>query len=210
MTAAAIFVQGMTALLVMDDVGGLAAGHNVLVEGAAGGVGGLAVQIARLMGARHVIGAVSTPEKFETAHKLGATGCVNYAEPGWEDAARALTDGAGFDLVLHLQGGEALAREMTLLRPSGRIVVYGAASNQPMMVDVAQMLAGNVGVIGFYLGSHLADTVRMKRQFGRLMEWVTSGSLHVPIGECFPLADAARAHALLESRRSTGKLILQP
>ena len=208
--AAAIFVQGMTALLVLDDVGGPVTGRNVLVEGAAGGVGGLAVQIARLLGARHVIGAVSSPDKGELARELGATGTVNYTEPGWEEAARALTNNEGFDLILHVQGGEALARELALLRPSGRIVAYGAASNEPMLVDAAHMLGGNLGVCGFYLGAHLADAERMKRQFSRLMGWVESGRITVPIGGCFPLAEAARAHALLESRQSTGKLILKP
>jgi NADPH2:quinone reductase len=90
------------------------------------------------------------------------------------------------------------------------IVAYGAASNEPMLVDAAHMLGGNLGVCGFYLGAHLADAERMKRQFSRLMGWVESGRITVLIGGCFPLGEAARAHALLESRQSTGKLILKP
>lgn len=214
--AAALFVQGMTALVMLDTIGRLSHGQSVFVEGAAGGLGGIASQIARILGAGHIVGGVSSPAKFDDARAHGFTEVIDYTAPGWVETARQTIGGQGFDLVLHMRGGSEFLNSMKLLAPGGRLILFGQASGEPMAIDATIVLglvsgvAPNTGILGCYMPGYMRDADFCQAQFARLVGWVTSGAVKIKIGQVLPLEEAAEAHRLLESRTSTGKFILKP
>ncbi|KLD79017.1 zinc-binding alcohol dehydrogenase family protein [Xanthomonas hyacinthi] len=214
--AAALLLQGMTALVMLDHVGRLSSGQSVFIDGAAGGLGGIASQIARIFGAADIVGGVSTPGKFAEARERGFTDVVDYTAPQWVDAARDTVGGRGFDLVLHMRGGSAFVDSMKLLAPGGRLILYGQASGEPMPIDATIVLglvpgvAPNTGILGCYLPGYMQDAAFCEAQIKRLIEWVTSGAVSIKISQTLPLEQAAEAHRLIESRTSTGKIILKP
>src|SRR3712207_2227863 len=120
-------------MLALTDVGGLQAGQTVLIEGAAGGLGTYAIQIAKLLGAT-VIGAASTAARREAALAFGA----DYTQPGWDDAVRELTGGQGADLVLQLGGDDTIRQVVGALAPFGRVVVIGVPGQRPLTLDAAR------------------------------------------------------------------------
>lgn len=210
--ASALVVAGVTAVLTIRDAGRLQKGESVLVQAAAGGVGSYAVQLAKLLGAGTVIAAASTAEKRAAALALGADHAVDYSAPGWTDQVRELTGGKGVDLVLEMTGGPIFAESLSALAPFGRSVVYGLASRAFAPFDPQTTIVGmNQSVIGFYLGGYFVH--RSAEAIGALqllIGHVLSGAVKVQIGHVLPLSRAAEAHRLLESRETTGKIILQP
>ena len=214
--AAGIVVAGSTALLTLTEVGQLQAGETVLVEGAGGGVGGFAVQLAAHLGAT-VIGAASTPARREAALKYGADHVVDYTEPGWGHRVRELTGGRGVDLVLDTVGGPVFTQALYALAPFGRIVVAGMAGGVPLTLDPATVLsffytpALNQSLRVFNLGLYFG--LKPEAAFSALQTLighVASGTVTVPLGLRMPLSAAAEAHRLLEGRDTTGKIILRP
>ncbi len=215
--ACALVVAGSTAVLVLREVARLAPGESVLVQGAAGGVGSYAVQIAKRLGAGTVIAAASTTAKGAAAVELGADHAVDYTQPDWAERVRALTDGRGVDVVLEMTGGRVAAQSLTCLAPFGRVVVYGMASRKPLELDPATIRtlfydpALNQSLLSFNLG--LFFGLRPEAAVSALqtiVAFVASGQVKVQIGHVLPLSEAAEAHRMLEDRRSTGKIILKP
>lgn len=215
--AAALVVAGSAAALILKESAGLQAGESVLIEGAAGGVGSYAVQIAKLMGAGSVIAAAGTPAKRESALALGADHVVDYTERGWPERVRELTGGRGVDVVLEMAGGRTFTESLGCLAPFGRSVVYGMAGGEPLQMDretVERFFydpSPNGSLVVFNLG--LWFGLRPERAVAALQEligWVAAGQVKVQIGQVLPLAQAAEAHRLLESRRTSGKLVLKP
>ncbi|XVS63153.1 quinone oxidoreductase family protein [Actinosynnema sp. CA-299493] len=190
--ALALFLQGTTAVTAVDAVR-LTAGERVLVEAAAGGVGSLLVQIAARAGAT-VVAAARGERKLALARELGAHEVVDYGEPDWPTRVEPV------DVVFSSVGGTVARQSFELLRDRvGRLAVFGFASGEPLDVTASDVFRKGVAVLGF--GNPMTpDAVR--RAF-------TSG-LRPVLGEALPLADAARAHELLESRASTGKVVLVP
>lgn len=215
--AAAIMVAGATAMLVLREAGGFAAGETVVVEGAGGGVGSYAVQFARILGARCVIGATGTDARRRAALDAGADHVVDYSVPGWSDEVRRLTDGRGADLVLETIGEPTMSEAFAALAPFGRLVVYGYASGRPGALSEAEQHAlfyrpvVNQSVTGFNLGHYFGERPDLAvRALTDVIGLVASGQVTVPIGARLPLAEAAEAHRLLEQRAVTGKVILHP
>lgn len=204
---AGLLAQYLTAYHALITVGHAREGETVLIHAAAGGVGTAAVQIARLLGLR-VIGTASTSEKCERILKLGADRAVVYAE--FEDVARELTHGRGPDLILDTVGGDNLRRSLRLLPPLGRLVVAGLASREAPAIDTARLLFRSQSVIGFHLSAIFERQDLLRESSTRLLEWVGSGRIKVQIGHTFPFADIRKAHELLSSRKSYGKVILLP
>jgi NADPH2:quinone reductase len=165
------------------------------------------VQIAGLLGLQ-VIGAASTAEKCERILKLGASHAVVYAE--FEDVAREVTHGRGPDLILDTVGGDILRRSLRLLSPLGRLVVAGLASREAPAIDSARLLFHSQSVTGFHLSAILERQDLLRESSTRLLEWVGNGKIKVQIGHTFPLADIRKAHEILSSRKSYGKVILLP
>jgi NADPH2:quinone reductase len=204
----ALFIQGLSAALILKQAGRLRPGDDVFVQGAAGGVGSLGVQLARLYGARTVIGAASSAEKRARVLALGADHAVDYTEPGWSASVRDSTAGRGVDIVMEMTGGEVFREAMQCLAPGGRVVVYGIASRSPFQIPSERLIAQGHGVIGFYLGLYFADRALIEATLAEMAEFVRAGRLEIEIGGTFPLERAADAHRRLESRQSTGKLVL--
>ncbi|APO96116.1 quinone oxidoreductase family protein [Xanthomonas vesicatoria] len=208
--AAAVVAHGTTAGLALRHAARLQPGETVLIEAAAGGVGSFAVQLAKLYGAGKVIAAASTPEKRALAERLGADASVDYTAPGWADQVLALTDGRGVDVILESAGGASVTEALRALAPFGRMVFLGQSSGENTLLDPWQLTLKNHTVTSFYIGGYMALPELMQSTLGEIMGFIMGGKLALQIGTVLPLSQAAEAHRLLESRQTTGKVVLQP
>jgi len=211
--ALALVLQGTTAWHLLRTCGRLAAGESVVVHAAGGGVGTLAVQLARQWGAGRIVATASTPAKRELALSLGADVAVDVSVAAGADEVRdtllAANDGHGVDVVLEMTGGAVADGSLAALAPWGRLVVYGVASRTPATpVSTAALIAGTRSVSGFWL----ADAARRPGGLGPAMEellsLVRTGRLRPVLGGSYALEDAAGAHSALLSRGTAGKLVL--
>jgi len=207
--AAAILLQGLTALALVERCARLEEGETAVIEAAAGGTGTLAVQLAKRAGAK-VIGLASSAEKRGLVAELGADATVDSNAPELGAAIREANGGARVDAVLHMSGGEAFDQELGVLAPLGRMVVFGIASREQRDVSTAALLRGSKSVIGFWLIHLLARPDLVAPMVGDLLSALAKGELTATIGGVYPLSEAARAHEDLTARRTTGKLLLDP
>lgn len=215
--AAGITIAGVTATLLLTGTARLAPGESVLVPGAAGGVGGFAVQIAKLLGAGPVVAAAGSAAKRAAALELGADHAVDPGAPGWPQAAREAAGGAGVDVALEMAGGDRLAETIATLAPFGRAVVYGMASGIPgrlpgetveaLLYRASPNQALHAFNLGLWFGLRPDDSVAALR---RLVGWVARGEVRVPVGRAFPLEQAAAAHRAMEDGATAGKVVLRP
>ncbi|GIH78853.1 quinone oxidoreductase family protein [Planobispora longispora] len=205
--AAAVTLQGLTAHYLTHSVHEVRPGDDVLVHAAAGGMGLLLVQIAKLRGAR-VIGTVSTEEKEELARQAGADEVLRYR--GFADAVRDLT-GSGVHVVYDGVGATTFDESLASLRPRGMMALYGQASGPVPPVD-PQVLAkeGSLFLTRPTLGAYIATRDELAWRASDIFGWVASGDLRVHISRRYPMTEAARAHEDLEARRTTGKVLLIP
>jgi NADPH2:quinone reductase len=208
--AAAIPLQGLTAYHVLETSGQLGEGESVLVHAAAGGVGYLAVQIAKLMGASPVIATASTQEKLNLASELGADVLINYTEDDWPEQVREATDGNGADVILEMVGGDFPQKNLKCLNAFGRMVVYGAASGYRGNLVPAELMKNNHVVAGFYLPNIMARPQLFGPSLEKVLGWISSGDLQLTIGARYSLEQASEAHDALEGRETTGKIVLNP
>jgi NADPH2:quinone reductase len=185
-------------------MGRAAAGEVCVVHAAAGGVGGVAVELARHLGLR-VVATAGSAEKRAQAIALGADAAADYE--GFVDEVRRV---GGADLVLESVGGHVFKRSVECLRPFGRLVVIGFAGRRPASVSQADLVVGSRTVAGLHLSAVAARPPLFRPVAERLTRLVDDGKLTVRIGARFPLAEAARAHQHMESRASQGKILLLP
>ncbi len=207
--AAAMLLQGLTAMALVERCARIEAGETIVVEAAAGGTGTLAVQIAKRAGAK-VIGLASSEEKRALVAALGADATVDSRCEDLGAAIREANGGERVDAVLHMSGGEAFDAELGVLAPLGRMVVFGIASREQREVSTASLLRGSKAVIGFWLAHLLMRRDLVAPMIGELLGAVAAGELEVTVGEVYPLSEAARAHEDLIARRTSGKLLLDP
>lgn len=207
--AAALLLQGLTAMALVERCAAIQPGETLVVEAAAGGTGALAVQLGKRAGAK-VIGLASSEEKRALVERLGADATVDSRAPELGAAIREANGGARVDAVLHMSGGDAFDEELGILAPLGRMVVFGIASREQREVSTAALLRGSKAVIGFWLAHLLARRDLVAPMIGELLGIAASGELEVTIGGVYPLSDAARAHEDLIARRTSGKLVLDP
>lgn len=208
--AVALPLQGQTAYHLLKTMGRIEQGDRVLVHAAAGGVGSLAVQLAKLFGAGTIIATASTKEKLAHAKSLGAHHGVNYTEQDWPEQVKELTDGKGVDIALEMVGGEIFNQTLTCLGYSGRLVIFGSASGEPADFNAAQLMRKNQAVIGFFLPVIMRDQALYQESFQQLLSYRAQGELQFTIEGVYPLAEAADVHRLLQGRKTIGKLILTP
>jgi NADPH2:quinone reductase len=209
-TAAAVMLQGMTAHYLTHSTYAVKQNDTVLVHAAAGGTGLLLVQIAKMLGAR-VIGTVSTGEKAEFARRAGAEATINYTKQDFAAEVRKLTDSRGVNVVYDSVGKETYERSLNSLAPLGMLVIFGQASGPVPPFDTAVLNAkGSLSLARPSLTHNVASHADVAWRAGDLFRWIEAGKLDVRIGKTFALADAANAHREMESRRSTGKIILVP
>jgi NADPH:quinone reductase len=207
--AAAILLQGLTAVALVQRCARIEPGETIVIEAAAGGTGTLAVQVAKRAGAR-VIGLASSEEKRELVRGLGADATVDSRAADLGTAIREANEGDRVDAILHMSGGEAFDAEMEVLAPLGRMVVFGIASREQREISTAALLRGSKTVVGFWLAHLLGRRDLLVPMIGELLGALAAGELAATIGEVYPLSEAARAHEDLIARRTTGKLLLDP
>src|SRR5437764_8216282 len=206
--AAAFPVQGLTAYQLLHESARLQAGESVLVHAAAGGVGTLAVQLAKLMGAGIVIGTSSNVDKLDLVRRLGADAAINYTETSWVEEVKNATGGQGADIILEMVGGQIAEQSLQCLAPFGRMVIFGAASGQIAQFSGIQLMYKNQAIIGYWLTHQLRHPDRIARATAELMQYLASGKLEIIVGQTFPLAQAAEAHRAISERKTMGKVVL--
>ena len=203
--AAAVLLQGLTAYILLDRAQ-VKNGDAVLVAAAAGGVGGLAVQLAKLRGAKII--ALASESRFELLKRLGADQVFDYGKPGWSAKAVDVTQPQGVQVFLDSMGDLA-TEAFSLLGQFGRWIVYGARSGKQNALPADAlwpMIEKNISPMGFNLGGNLD---RVPGALKDLFKFAIEGSVKVEITK-YPLADASLAHSMFEGRNTTGKLVLVP
>jgi NADPH:quinone reductase len=203
-----VLMQGVTAHYLATDTYRVQPGDTALVHAAAGGVGQLLTQVVRLRGGR-VIGTVSTPEKAAAARDAGADEVLQYEEV--PDRVRALTDGRGVAVVYDGVGAATFEGSLASLRPRGVFVVYGTASGPTPPLEIPRLNSGgSLYVTRPTVVHYTATREELRARTDEVFGWVAGGQLRVSVGGRFALADARQAHEALESRRTTGKLVVVP
>jgi len=206
--AAAILMQGITAHYLASDSYPIQRGDWVIVHAAAGGVGLLLTQIAKLAGA-FVLGTTSTEDKAALAREAGADHVVRY--DGFAERARELTGGEGVAAVYDGVGRTTFYEGLRALRPLGRMIVYGAASGQPDPLPVQQLAQhGSLYVQRPTVGTYTRTPEMLRQRASAVFRLVEQGKLDVRIGARYRLAEARQAHLDLEARKTTGKILLVP
>ena len=208
--AVALIVQGVTALHCLNEHGNLKAGETVLIHAAAGGVGTLAIQMAKAMGAR-VIGTASSESKCQLIRDLGAE-AINYSEGDWVAEVMKLTDGKGADLIIESVGGNVFLRSYReALSAFGRIVVLGIANGEPVQIGTNEILKRNKAIIGYFLSVYFEKAPHLVAQaIVRVLELVHNGTVKPIIGATYALADSAAAFDHMQNRESIGKVVIKP
>ena len=209
--ALSLLVQGLTAWHLLRTSARLVPGETVVVIAAAGGVGSLAVQLAKLWGAGRVIAVASTQDKRDQALSLGADVAVDSNSPDLKAALREANGGKGVDIVLEMTGGPTTDACLAALGSFGRLVVYGMASRTAATeVPPSSLMIGSKSLIGFWLVDCMkVDPVGMIAQpLRELVGLVAAGTLRPLAGTAYPLADAKKAHEDLRARKTTGKVVL--
>jgi NADPH2:quinone reductase len=190
------------------EFGHLKAGETVLVQAGAGGVGVAAIQLAKRAGAI-VLATASSEQRLKPLIDLGLDDGIDYSRDGWVDEVRTLTGGRGVDLVVDSVGGKVLAGSVACLAYRGRCITVGSAGRDEQPLDVRALGMGNQSITGVFLGAEIT-TPRAQAMIQRLVDDVAAGRLHVIVDRTFPLAEAAAAHAFIESRKAVGRVVLVP
>ena len=207
--ALSLMVQGLTAWHLLRTSTHLAQGESVVVHAAAGGVGTLAVQLAKAWGAGRVIGVASSKDKRELAESLGADVTVDAGASDLKAAIEEANGGKKVDVVLEMVGGPTLEASLAALAPFGRLATFGMASRQPTRpIDPGALMSRSRGVIGFWLAHCFTRPSMLQPQMAELLSMVEAGTLKPIVGGTYPLSEAHRAHEDLLSRASQGKLVL--
>ena len=214
--ALAVVLQGATAWHLLRTSAHLAEGESVVVIAGAGGVGSLAIQLARRWGAGRIIATASSPEKRALTEELGADASVDPAladdDPKQFTAAlREANGGKPVDVVLEMTGGNVFSGSLSALAPFGRLVTYGmAAREETSPVPPGALLQRSRAVIGFWLAHCMSRPQMMDAAIEELLPMVAGGSLRPVVGGRYPLSAVREAHQDIRSRRTTGKLVLDP
>jgi NADPH:quinone reductase len=207
--ATAILNQGRTAHYLTHDAHPVAAGENVLIHAAAGGVGSILVQMAKHLGA-FVYATTSTEEKADFARSLGADEVILYTQTDFEEEIKVRTSARGVEVVYDAVGGDVLAKSLCCLARKGHLVTYGQTAGPPPPIEWPQRGLGSI-----YLSYHTAPDYNhpgeeAERRAREIFEWVREGWLRVHVHQELPLSRAADAHRMIESRETIGKILLIP
>jgi NADPH2:quinone reductase len=209
-TALALVLQGLTAWHLYRTCARVAPGESVVVHSAAGGVGSLAVQLGRAMGAGRVIATASTAGKRDLALELGADAAVDGAAEGLTERLVEANLGEPVDAVFDMAGGAVFDASLAALAPFGRLVTYGIASGEKNTVRSGSLMRHSRSVVGFWFVHCLRRPAMIDDALADLFERVVRGELRVVTGPAYPLEQAAQAQADLAARRTTGKVTLDP
>lgn len=209
-TAAAVMLQGITAHYLATDTFSLGPGHRCLVHAGAGGVGQLLIQIAKLVGAE-VVATAGGDEKVALAAEAGADHVIDYTKVGFAEAVEALLGPRSIDVVYDGVGAETFDDGLRLLRRRGLMVTFGNASGPvPPIAPLRLTEGGSLFLTRPAMKDYIATRVELESRVIDLFEWIAEERLQVKVGARFALAEAAEAHRALESRATTGKVLLIP
>ena len=208
--AAAAMVHGLTAHYLVNDAHRLKSGETALVHAAAGGVGLLIVQMARAAGAR-VIGTASSDEKAQLAREAGADEVIVFTKKDFEGEVKRLTDGNGIDVVYDGVGKDTFEKNLNVMRLRGMLVLYGMSSGPVPPVDPAKLSEkGSLYMARTTLAHFTATREELLARTSAMFAMIAEGKLKLRIARTYRLADAPQAHADMERRKLTGKLLLRP
>ena len=208
--ALAMMVQGTTAYLILKEMAHVKAGESVVVHAGAGGVGSIAIQLAKLWGA-YVIAVTSSDEKKKLCKELGADAVVDAGEVDLKNALLAANNNKPVDIVLEMVGGTTFDQSLEALAPFGRLIFYGMASRQaPKNLAPGVLMPKSQTVSGFWLVNALAKRELMQEVFMDLFAMIISGKLKPIIGATYPLSEAIQAHRDMLARKTVGKIVLDP
>lgn len=208
--AAAVMVQGLTAHYLTHSTFPLDRGQMALVHAAAGGTGGLLVQMAKLRGA-YVLGTVSTREKAQLARELGADDVIVYTEVDFEEEVKRIAEGKGMDVVYDSVGKETFDKSLNCLKRRGYMVLFGQSSGRVPPFDAQVLNAkGSLFLTRPTLAHYLATREELLWRASDVFKWMASGEVKVQIDRTFPLSEAGAAQSYLASRAAKGKIILEP
>jgi len=208
-SAAAAMLQGMTAHYLATSTYELKKGDVALVHAAAGGVGLLLIQIAKMRGAR-VLGTVSTREKAALAKEAGADEVILYTEQDFEAEVMRLTDGKGVNVVYDSVAKTTFDKSLNCVGVRGTLALFGQSSGPVPPFDPARLAKNGVFLTRPSLTHHTATRAELLQRASDVLGWVVSGQLRLRVSQVLPLREAAEAHRLLEGRKSTGKVLLIP
>jgi NADPH2:quinone reductase len=209
--ALSLVVQGITAWHLLKSSTHLKDGDSVLVHAAAGGVGSLAVQLAKLWGAGRVIGTASSEEKRRQVLEFGADAAIDGEPEGLEDRIIEANDGKPVDIVLEMVGGRTLDESFAALASFGRLVTFGAASRESArLLDPRSLMKGSKTIAGFWLVDCFSNPGLLSGPLSELFDLTASGKLRPLAGGEYALSDVATAHEDIRARRTVGKLLLDP
>ena len=207
---AAAMLQGMTAHYLATSTYPLKSGDTCLVHAAAGGVGLLLCQMAKMRGAR-VLGTVSTDEKAKLAREAGADEVIVYTRQDFEQEVKRLTGGKGLQVVYDGVGKTTWEKSLNSLAPRGLMALYGQSSGPIGTIDPGILnTKGSLFLTRPSLNHHIASREELVQRAGDVLGWIRDGKLRVRMEFEFPLQDAADAHRALEGRQTTGKVLLIP
>ncbi len=206
--AATIPIPFGTADNCLFEYGHVQAGDTVLIQAAASGVGVAAIQLAKQAGAR-VIATASSDARLDAVRSLGVDHGINYSREDVAEAVMKITEGKGVALALDGNGGRSLEASIASLGWKGRVAFIGFSARESSKVDVTSLIGGNRSIMGLALGAEMA-TPRVRQSVQNLIERVAEGKLRVLIDREFSLAEAAAAHAYIESRQAVGRVLLIP
>jgi NADPH2:quinone reductase len=209
-TALALVLQGLTAWHLYRTSGRVAPGETVVVHSAAGGVGSLAVQLGRHMGAGRVVATASTQDKRDLALELGADVAVDGAAEGLAERLVEANHGVPVDVVFEMAGGAVFDASLAALAPFGRLVIYGIASHESNTVRSGDLMRTSRAVVGFWFVHCLGRPEMIDAALADLFARVARDELRAVTGPAYPLEQAARAQTDLAERRTTGKVTLDP
>ena len=208
-TAAAAILQGMTAHYLAISTYPLKKSDTALVHAAAGGIGGLLVQVAKMRGAR-VFGTVSTEEKAKIAREAGADEVINYKERDFEAEVMRLTGGKGVNVVYDSVGKTTFDKSLNCVTRRGLLALFGQSSGPVPPFDPARLAKNGIYLTRPSLTHYAADREELLWRASEIFTWIREGRLKLRIDRDLPLRDASKAHRLLEGRETKGKLILLP
>jgi NADPH2:quinone reductase len=204
-------IQGATAWHLLRTSTHLQAGESVVVHAGAGGVGTIAIQLAKRWGAGRVIATASSEEKRSLTLELGADIAIDSRTDDLTGALREANDGSGVDVILEMTGGPVFDQSLAALAPLGRLAVFGMAGRTPPSpIDAGRLMSRSTAVIGFWLVHIAQRPYLLAEAVTDLMNLIADGSIRPIVGETYPLERAADAHRALLDRSSIGKLVLDP
>jgi NADPH:quinone reductase-like Zn-dependent oxidoreductase len=199
--AAAIPLVTLTAWHMLVTRAQVRPGESVLIQAAGSGVGSIAIQVAKLHGAR-VLATASTDAKLAKARDLGADEVINYTREDWPKEIKRLTNRQGVDVVVEHTGAATWAGSIASLKTGGRLVTCGATSGFDARTDIRQVFYRHLTILGSFMGA--------KAELLDAMKFVENGKISAVVDQSLPLADARKAHELMEDRAQFGKLVLVP